>query len=434
MALYIPPKISKTLTANNKLDPIVSHDNETVSTTTIDSTSVDITSSDSEVRVHIKTKHSELQQKTTKDVINKNKFLNQDFKTLCKNYQYTPAILPVTERIVVFGDIHGDLKLAIEMFINSKLAIYDKQSQSLKWIGGKTTVVQVGDQIDRCRPVHGVPCSNPNATPNDKNDDVAVLELFNQMAEQSQKVGGNVISLLGNHELLNAIGRLEYVSYQGVEEFKNYIDPANPKLPFPDGKSARIHAFKPGNQYGKMLGCTRLPAVIIGSNLFVHAGVVDSLINEIELKGLNDFERINIKIRMWLLGILNRKYIEHIIKYSKDSMFWSRILGKIEPGRKLSDPECVDNIGNVLRMFKIGSLVIGHTPQSFLYNKDINSTCSNKVWRVDNGSSIAFDIFDPQLQKHGTADISRRMQYLEILNDKIYNICDINGCKQETNI
>ena len=225
---------------------------------------------------------------------------------------------------------------------------------------------------------------------------------------------------------------MQYVSYAGITKFD--LKPHESDRQYADGMDVRIKSFQPGNKYAIMMGCTRLPAVIIGSNIFVHAGIIDALIKEIKLKGLNDFEKINIKIRRWLLGLLDQDYVEHIIKFSKNSMFWSRILGKIPPGVSLSDPTCMDNIKNVLNIFQIGSIVIGHTPQSFMYSNDINSTCDNKVWRVDNGSSAAFNNFDTRFQKSGIYTSSRRTQYLEIIDDNNYFVCDGSGCKREINI
>lgn len=359
-------------------------------------------------------------------------FINKEFPSICGPYEYTPAIIKARDRIIVFGDIHGDLKLAIIMLTRSGIAKYDSSTGDILWTGGTTCVVQVGDQIDRCRPLPGQPCNDPRTTINDEANDIKIMELFNSLSIQARKVGGLVISLLGNHELLNARGDMNYVSYTGLKQFEKYVDTDSPDKMFVDGLEARRHAFAPGNEFGRMMGCTRLPAVIIGSNMFVHAGIIDALIEEINLKGLADFEKINIKIKRWLLGLLDQDYVEHIIKYSANSMFWSRVLGKIPPGVSLTDSRCMDNIKNVLHTFNIGSIIVGHTPQSFMSSDDINSTCSERVWRVDNGSSSAFNSFDSNFMKNGKYTKSRRMQYLEIINDSNYFVCDETGCKKES--
>lgn len=358
------------------------------------------------------------------------KFIREEYPKMCSPYKYVPAIMNAKKRVIVFGDIHGDYQLAIDMFTKAGL-ISHHGNDEFTWIGGEACVVQIGDQIDRCRPIPGMPCTHPKTTHNDEANDIKIMELFNSLSLQADKIGGSVISLLGNHELLNAMGQMHYVSYQGLKQFENYVDPDSPDRQFHNGTEARIHAFQPGKNYGKMMGCTRLPAVIIGSNIFVHAGIIDALIEEINLKGIDDFERINIKLRRWLLGLLDQDYVEHIIKYSKTSMFWSRILGKIPPGISLNHPDCMDNIKNVLNLFQIGSIVIGHTPQSFMYGDDINSTCDNKVWRVDNGSSSAFNNFDQSFKNTGIYTSSRRTQYLEIIDDHNYFVCDGTGCKRE---
>ena len=48
------------------------------------------------------------------------------------------------ERVVTIGDLHGDLEQTKRAFRACHLT--DSKD---KWIGGKTTVVQVGDQLDR---------------------------------------------------------------------------------------------------------------------------------------------------------------------------------------------------------------------------------------------------------------------------------------------
>jgi hypothetical protein len=355
-------------------------------------------------------------------------FIEKDFKKMCVGYEYTPSILPACDRIVVYGDIHGDLKLTIDFLTQSHVATYDYGTKKATWTGGRTHCVQVGDQVDRCRFTNNdKTCNDPNTTQNDEANDIVIMEIFNDLSIQAKKVGGAVISLLGNHELLNAMGHMEYVSYLGIKQFDDYIDPENPSKKYVNGHEARIHAFKPGNEYGKMMGCTRYPAVIIGSHLFVHAGIIDALIEEISIKNINDIEKINIKIKRWLLGLLSQKYVDDIVQYSENSMFWSRLLGRIPPNTPMTDHICLDNIQNVLKLFKAKSIIVGHTPQSFIENSDLNSTCGKKVWRVDTGSSSAFDIWDP----NGKYSHRRRTQYLEIINDEHFFICDSIGCKKE---
>jgi hypothetical protein len=356
-------------------------------------------------------------------IINKDEFIHNIYPKQCKNYQYTPSILDKVDRLIVLGDIHGDFKLLIHLLNIAKVIEINKENKII-WTGGSTYVVQVGDQVDRCRPMNNMICSNPQTTIDDEASDLKIMELCNNLNQQAIKVGGKFISLLGNHEILNSLGALTYVSYFGLKQFEHYKDPKNPELKFSSGEEARKHAFAPGNEIATMMACTRLPAVIVGSNLMVHAGIVDGLINEIGLTSIDDLENINIAIRMWLLGLLKKKYIKHIIKSSPNSMFWTRILGQIPPNVPLSDPMCISHIGNVLDLFKIGSIIVGHTPQSFFYSDDINQTCDGKVWRVDNGSSSAFDRFDNVKMTSGNNIKSRRPQVLEIINDNEYYIID----------
>lgn len=357
----------------------------------------------------------------------------------CKGYQYSPAIFKAVDRLIVMGDIHGDYELAIEMLKIGGVIKVDN-NDNVRWIGGESYVVQVGDQIDRCRPYLNKICSSPNTTINDEASDIKILKLFNDLHKQAIEKGGAVISLLGNHEIMNAKGELSYVSYQGLKEFENYQDPNNENITFRSGHDARVHAFKPGNQYGTMLGCTRYPAVIIGDVLLVHAGIIDEIIHILKFTDVQDIETINKAVRLWLLGLLKKKSVRSIIKNSSLSMFWTRILGQIPPETNLDDPVCIDHIGDVLKLFKVGNIIIGHTPQAFIHGEfgsDLNSTCSGTVWRVDNASSHAFDEFDEVYKSNKDKSErkvrnSRRPQVLVIEKNKgikTIKICDKFGCK-----
>src|SRR5439155_18320439 len=105
------------------------------------------------------------------------------------------------------GDLHGDYNLTIKMFKLEKL-IDDNEN----WIGGDTFVVQVGDQLDNCRPFkskcdeYDEKSVSPYSLENQEEaEDIKVMKLLTKLNEQAQSniPEGAVISLLGNHEMMN---------------------------------------------------------------------------------------------------------------------------------------------------------------------------------------------------------------------------------------
>ena len=358
---------------------------------------------------------------------NSNNREKEFFEKKCPDYLFIPTVLPKVERILVLGDIHGDYKLAIQMLLAGK--VIDKNNN---WIGGNTYVVQVGDQVDRCRPMGTYQCNQKLGTDDDEASDIKILKYFSKLHKQAIMKGGKVISLFGNHELLNIQGQLHYVSYKGLREFDNYIDPISNKV-IRDGETARAHAFAPGNEYGKFLGCTRLATVIIGTNLFVHAGILPVIIDQLKERGKTVYD-INHIIRKWLISQISRdtsNTVQMIADTTEHSIFWTRILGNVPINVSLKEDVCASFLAPVLSTLNIGSMIIGHTPQSFAKFGGINGTCyqynngkkgQNTLWRVDNGSSKAFDKFDEKYVLFNTKNEFRKPQVLEILNDNEYNV------------
>lgn len=333
------------------------------------------------------------------------------FEKMCSDSVYTPSILPSVKRIIVFPDIHGDWEYVLNLCKLSKII-----DDNLNWTGGKTIVVQTGDQVDRCRPHGKYACDHPKGTYEDENSDIKILKFFNDLNVQAIKAGGRVISLLGNHEINNVLGNMLYVSYKGLKGFENYKDPEYPDKTFSSGEEARIHAFSRGNEYAKLLGCSRLSSVIIGSILFVHAGLIPNMIKKLHIKKKEDLADINILISKWLIGKINKDYIKNII-LSSNSLFWTRVLGSIPPNTNASDPTCLKYVSKTLDSLSLGNMVIAHTPQSFVNSSGINNTCG-RLWNTDTGSSRAFAVFD----KNGEKEKYRKVQCLEILDDNKFNI------------
>jgi len=336
---------------------------------------------------------------------------------LCKEYDEFPTCLDKVRRIIVIGDIHGDFKLTIDCLILAKVI-----DEKYNWIGGDTHVVQIGDQVDRCRPSGKYLCTDPRATKNDEASDVKILKFFTNLHKKAKKDGGGVYSLLGNHELLNVLDNMNYVSYENIKEFEDYKDPENSNISFNSAMEARKHAFKPGNEYGKFLGCTRMSSLIIGSNLFVHAGILPEVALELNITKRNDLERINNYVKKWLLGKISRKHVDKIVGSFTKSMFWTRVLGGIPPNITNEDPICRKYLDSVFSSLNIGSMIIGHTPQFYNNKSGINKTCDNKLWRVDTGGSGAFDEFDSVLCTTDEKMENRKPQVLEILDDNKFEI------------
>ena len=354
---------------------------------------------------------------TTSMSISMSDFNEKAFKEDCPGYEQKPLIIPAAKRVIAIGDIHGDYDLAVESF---KLAgLID---DNLNWIGKDTIVVQVGDQIDNCRPTPFNDCQNKKL-PDDEGSDIKVLNFFNEMDKKAASEGGMVISLLGNHEIMNVQGNFNYVSYENLTNF------SHGELKGSDG---RLEAFQQGGPVAKMLACSRYSSVIVGSHLFVHAGILPALITRLSKmnnigtltksmeinKAMTQYIYLNEVIRKWLLDKLpqnvNSMDMKAILNSNRTSPFWPRIYGNIKPNEPDSNKMCRRYLKPILETLQVGHLIIGHTPQGFEGEDGINSTCDGKIFRVDGGFAKAFKIFDKGREN--------KIQVLEILNDTKYNI------------
>lgn len=314
-----------------------------------------------------------------------------------------PFILPKQERIIVIGDLHGDWDITIRSLKLAKLI-----DDNLNWIGKNSIVVQIGDQIDRCRDSFKG-CEIPESTINDENSDLKILLFLTKLDIQAQKVNGRVFSLIGNHEIMNVIGDLRYVSYQGLKAYQNN----NNNL-----MKGRRDLFKKGGKVATFLAETRLGVLIIGNNLFVHGGLVKELALKYSLEDINSI------LRMFLINLtVDENKLKDIISNPKISPFWVRKFGNIKPNIMTSENEiCQNDVLPTLQHLKLNKMIIGHTPQIFVHDEGINSTCSNSLWRVDIGISQAFDNFYQSFKNQGKLENQRKIQVLEILNDNVFNI------------
>lgn len=304
-----------------------------------------------------------------------------------------PYILPPVNRIIVIGDLHGDWDTTIRSLKLAKLI-----DNNNNWIGKDTVVVQVGDQIDRCR-LNGMPCENINATLDDEASDIKILELFTNLHIQAQRHGGAVYSLLGNHEIMNVEQDFRYVSYKGLKQFDNYkIDDNIIK----DGKTARSYLFKPGNKLSEFLACTRQVALIIGSNIFIHAGILPIIAEKYSVKSINQI------MTLYLLDRIKNsdENYNNIFNANNNSPLWNRIYGNLVINKNDNSNICNNLILPLQFIYNVDKIYVGHTPNM---NNGISSVCNDKIWLTDYGASKAFNPFYLKNKKY--------IQVLEILND-----------------
>lgn len=93
------------------------------------------------------------------------------------------------QNIVAIADVHGDLDDFVAILQRSGLI--DQQNH---WKAGPTTFVQVGDLLDR------------GPKPRE------VMDLMMRLEREARQAGGQVVALLGNHEVMNIMGDLRYVT------------------------------------------------------------------------------------------------------------------------------------------------------------------------------------------------------------------------------
>ena len=333
------------------------------------------------------------------------------------------------KKLVAIGDIHGDLMAAIKSLklagvIDLNIPNDILNINSINWTGGETVVVQLGDQIDRCRPsnwINDICTEDDEDLYQDEGSDLKIISLFNKLHKQAQKVGGAVYSILGNHELMNVVGDFRYVSPREFREFGNYFKAKKTfkKGAFPYGYKERKQVFQPGGIIAKKLASTRFSIIQVGSWVFVHGGIVPDMAKKYSIDEVNRY------VRNWLVGCKDKDTkdaIDDLYHNDDDSFspFWSRVFSDdeewdSEKSEKLFN-ETIDNLNKKNERSddnKVKGMIMGHSPQ-YMFDKGINSMCNNKLWRVDVGMSRAFGSLedDDDETKH------RKVQILLIENDE----------------
>lgn len=198
----------------------------------------------------------------------------------------TAAAEAQPQRIVAVGDVHGDFDALVGI-----LRAAGVLDENLQWNAGNTILVQTGDILDR----------GPRSR--------SVMDLLMMLEKQAPKSGGRVMALLGNHEVMNLMGDLRYVTPQEYAAFadaksegrrraafqeyqewrKSRIELAPPGPGFeqewmqshPLGFVEHRLAFSPQGKYGRWLR-ERAAVARVGDTLFLHGGISPKLAKSVE--------------------------------------------------------------------------------------------------------------------------------------------------------
>lgn len=207
------------------------------------------------------------------------------------------------KRIVAVSDIHGAYDAMVATFQESGVI-----DDSLAWSGGETHLVITGDLLDR----------GP--------DSRHVVDLIMRLEREAARAGGRVHQLLGNHEVMNLIGDLRYVSdaeyaafadEESAQERERWYQRFRPSKPAdadeltvqsefnkqaPPGFFGHRRAFRKNGFYGKWL-LEKPLMIVVNDTAFVHGGV-PPYVAEHGLAGVNGALKMDLLNFLAALSIL----------------------------------------------------------------------------------------------------------------------------------
>lgn len=272
-------------------------------------------------------------------------------------------------RLIAIGDLHGDFLAMVR-----SLELAGVCDENGKWIGGTAVVVQVGDVLDR------------------GDSEIAILRKLRALKRQAKEQGGDVITMNGNHEIMNVMGDFRYATPGAFEECRLYEEKrrskagkdgaekgADVEMALEDddddglaGVRARQKLFSPGGEIAKWLAKQPTVLVVDDGTVFAHAGID---LSHVEY----GFERINREVSLWMQGKIKMPPKQVL---ESDGVVWTRDYGGKDAGVQYEAKAC-RRLGAALDAAEAKRLVIGHTPQT----TGVTSGCKGAVWRVDVGAS-----------------------------------------------
>ncbi|EFN52054.1 hypothetical protein CHLNCDRAFT_9678, partial [Chlorella variabilis] len=272
-----------------------------------------------------------------------------------------PVFVQATGRIIAIGDIHGDLQKALSCL--EMAGVLAEDDGHIKWVGGDTVVVQLGDVLDR------------------GDCEIGSVLLLRELDRQARQQGGAVYMLNGNHESLNVAGDFRYVTPGAFFESARAAGLSEADIAAGDQRrilQARWYLYQPGGAMARELA-KNATVLVVNDVVFAHGGLLPHHLKY----GL---QRINDEVAEWMNGAMRPDGSQASPPFpamgDSSSVQWNRTFGK----ERVSDYERMHmnfQLRATLESLNARAMVVGHTPQM----SGVNCECDGRVWRVDAGMS-----------------------------------------------
>jgi len=226
------------------------------------------------------------------------------------------------QKVFSIGDVHGDLGHFQLILSGLGLATFD--GNEVRWTGGDAILVSTGDTVDRGEQGR------------------SIYLAFKELARQAPQFGGEVVNLVGSHELMNLQGDLRYVHPNEMSARGEY-----------GGREQRQQEWSRSGLIGADIRQRYLAAVVRGGTLFVHGGLEPATLS-LYGSGPDAIDAMNQKARE--LFDADTVTFNHKL-FGQRGPFWNRFFAERSESQICGPVEETLQIANAQRM------VVGHTPQ-----------------------------------------------------------------------
>ena len=303
-------------------------------------------------------------------------------------------------RAIKEQNYNPDYESILKQIIDDDSSKYDCL-YGFEWCGNKSLVIITGDLIDNYRD------GTVERTDRIINEEIKIILFLRKLARKAQEVGGNIITLYGNHEYYNVHERDNFPKWNNI-----YINPKSLNEEFVLGIK-RDNFFKQDNfsfllenfdynkefqnkEFGKRLAIYKVNDII-----FMHGGMTDKVIELIynklvEKKSILSVDNFIIEINDIFNNVSdqdNDKYNDEkkiLFEDVDSSLLWNRTLGG-ENNLNLSEYEAkLLNIFELLCSYNISDrsnmiFVIGHCSQyEYFIQTNRENSSHSQIDKSDN--------------------------------------------------